>query len=1048
MASSSSSSRSRTWRYRVFTNFHGPDVRKTFLSHLRKQFSYNGISMFDDQSIERSQTIVPALTGAIKESRISIVVLSKNYASSRWCLDELLEILKCREDIGQIVMTVFYGVDPSDVRKQTGEFGIAFNKTCEGKTNEETQKWSKALNDVGNIAGEHFFNWDNEAKMIEKIARDVSNKLNATISWDFEDMVGIEAHLEKMQSLLNLDYEDGAMIVGIYGPAGIGKTTIARALHSRLSSSFQLTCFMENIRGSYNSGLDEYGLKLRLQEQLLSKVLNQDGIRINHLGAIPERLCDQKVLIILDDVDDLQQLEALANETNWFGPGSRIIVTTEDQELLEQHDVNKKYHVDFPTREEACKIFCTYAFRRSFAPYGFEKLAERVTWLCSNLPLGLRVMGSTLRGKKEDDWEGILCRLENSLDRKIDGVLRVGYDHLCEDDQFLYLLIAFFFNYVDDDHVKAMLVEDNLDIKLGLKTLAYKSLIQISAEGNIVMHKLLQRVGREAIQRQEPTKRRILIDAREICDVLRYGKGTSNVSGISFDTSDISEVTISDDAFKRLHDLRFLKVTKSRYDGKYRMHIPAEIEFPCLLRLLHWEAFPSKCLPPTFNPEFLVELNMQDSQLEHLWRGTQSLRNLKNMDLRGSTNLKELPDLTNATNLEDLNLNSCESLVEIPSSFSHLHKLKNLWMSYCINLQVIPAHMNLVSLERVTLTGCSRLRNIPVISTHISYLDISKTTELEYVSASIALWCRLGSLDMSYNENFMGLTHLPMSLTQLILRYSDIERIPDCIKALHQLFSLDLTGCRRLASLPELPGSLLDLEAEDCESLETVFSPLHTPRAHLYFTNCFKLGGQARRAIIRRRSEFIGMSLLPGREVPAEFDHRAKGNSLTIILNGNRPSYDYTQYMVCVVISTNQEITKIRNFSSTLLCHINGYIFPDYKKVYIIGDVSKCRREHLFIFHTSYHLHIDPSGASREIVFEFRSKFKDFDIIECGVKIWTAQSIKREYLVFEDDNDIKHDDHTNRVNGPYKASNVDYKSVSRKRPRKPDLKLEIQRRRF
>nr|QOE89068.1 truncated DM10 [Arabidopsis thaliana] len=335
MASSSSSSRSRTWRYRVFTNFHGPDVRKTFLSHLRKQFSYNGISMFNDQSIERSQTIVPALTGAIKESRISIVVLSKNYASSRWCLDELLEILKCREDIGQIVMTVFYGVDPSDVRKQTGEFGIAFNKTCEGKTNEETQKWSKALNDVGNIAGEHFFNWDNESKMIEKIARDVSNKLNATISWDFEDMVGIEAHLQKMQSLLHLDYEDGAMIVGIYGPAGIGKTTIARALHSRLSSSFQLTCFMENIRGSYNSGLDEYGLKLRLQEQLLSKVLNQDGIRINHLGAIPERLCDQKVLIILDDVEDLQQLEALANETNWFGPGSRIIVTTEDQELLE-----------------------------------------------------------------------------------------------------------------------------------------------------------------------------------------------------------------------------------------------------------------------------------------------------------------------------------------------------------------------------------------------------------------------------------------------------------------------------------------------------------------------------------------------------------------------------------------------------------------------------------------------------------------------------------------------------------------------------------------
>ncbi|CAA7031259.1 unnamed protein product [Microthlaspi erraticum] len=105
------------------------------------------------------------------------------------------------------------------------------------------------------------------------------------------------------------------------------------------------------------------------------------------------------------------QLEALANETNWFGPGSRIIITTEDQELLEQHDINNTYHVDFPTNEEARKIFCRYAFRRSLAPYGFEKLVERVIELCGNLPLGLRVMGSTLRGKREDDWEGLLRSL-------------------------------------------------------------------------------------------------------------------------------------------------------------------------------------------------------------------------------------------------------------------------------------------------------------------------------------------------------------------------------------------------------------------------------------------------------------------------------------------------------------------------------------------------------------------------------------------------------------------------------------------------------------
>ncbi|VVA93574.1 unnamed protein product [Arabis nemorensis] len=304
-------------------------------------------------------------------------------------------------------------------------------------------------------------------------------------------MVGIEAHLDKLQSLLQLEYEDGAMIVGIFGPAGIDKTTIARALHSRLSSSFDLTCSMENIRGSYDSGLDEYGLKLRLQEQLLSKTLNQNVMRIFHLGTVKERLCDLKLLTILDDVNDVKQLEALANETTWFGPGSRIIVTTEDQVLLQQHGFDITYHVDFPSREEALEILCRYAFRQSSSPVGFEQLPERITDLCSNLPLGLRVMGSSLRGKNEDDWEVILHRLENSLDQDVERVLRVGYDSLHDYDQSLFLHIAFFFNYEDDNHVIAMLADSNLDVSLGLKTLAYKSLIHVESNSSSLSHVLL-----------------------------------------------------------------------------------------------------------------------------------------------------------------------------------------------------------------------------------------------------------------------------------------------------------------------------------------------------------------------------------------------------------------------------------------------------------------------------------------------------------------------------------------------------------------------------
>ncbi|XP_019085239.1 PREDICTED: disease resistance protein RML1B-like [Camelina sativa] len=968
MASSSSSSLSRTWQYRVFTSFHGPDVRKTFLSHLRKQFNYNGITMFDDQGIERSQTIANALTRAIRESRISIVVLSKNYASSGWCLNELVEILECKEDMGQIVMTVFYGVDPSDVRKQTGDFGIAFNETCTRKTEQERQRWSQALNDVGNIAGEHLQNWDNEAIMIEKIARDVLDKLNATPSKDFDGMVGLEAHLREMESLLDLD-NDEVKMVAISGPAGIGKTTLARALHDQLSNKFQLNCFVDNLRVSCHSGFDEYGLKLRLQEQFLSKLLNQSGMKIRHLGAIKENLSDQKVLIILDDVNNLKQLEALANETTWFGPGSRIVVTTDNRELLQQHGINNTYHVGFPSRQEALLILCRYAFRLTAPHHGFKVLAERISELCGKLPLALRVVGLSLRGKKEEEWEDVVSRLETILDRDIEDVLRVGYEGLDENEQTLFLHIAVFFNNEDGDIMKAMFNDNNLDVKRGLKILVNRSLINIcSLTGKIVMHKLLQQVARQAIRKQEPWKRQILMDPHEICDVLENETGTRAVSGISFDRYDIDEVSISENALKRMPNLQFLRVYQTR-DNK--MHIPEKMEFPRRLRLLHWESYPRKSLPSTFHPEYLVELNMRESQFEYLWQGTQPLRNLKKMDLLGSKNLKELPDLSNATNLEMLEL------------------------AKCINLQIIPTHMNLVSLVRVSMFGCFRLRDIPVMSTNIEELYITETA-IENEPPSIRLCTRLEVLNLSRSVKLKGITHLPKSVTCLDVSYSGIEKIPECIKALHRLKFLYLGSCKRLTSLPELPGSLRLLIADDCESLVTVFSPLNiTPPAcgllecGLDFINCFKLDQQAKRAIIQQSfSPGGGVTLFPGRQVPEEFDHRAKGNCLTVRSNGNNP---LSRLKVCVVISPPRQEHRLGRFYKNLLCrHVaKDDLYPVEISIFV-GDVSKFRREHLFIFTIHHHWPcMDPSDVNREIVFEFSNEIQYFDIIECGAQILT-----------------------------------------------------------
>ncbi|KAJ4877270.1 LRR-like disease resistance protein [Raphanus sativus] len=223
-------------------------------------------------------------------------------------------------------------------------------------------------------------------------------------------------------------------------------------------------------------------------------------------------------------------------------------------------------------------------------------------------------------------------------------------------------------------------------------------------------------------------------------------------------------------------NLLYLSVHTRWHDQNDRVYIPEDMEFPPRLRLLHWDAYPSKSLPPKFYPEHLVELNMQESQLEKLWQGTPRLTNLKKMELMESWHLKELPDLSNATKLERLDLAWCQSLVEIPFSFSNLHKLKVLAMFACSNLQVLPSTMNLASLKVVNMAGCSRLRKFPDFSKNISSLKLSNTL-VEEVPASIQHWTRLRFLDLSYNGKLKTINNVPEGVSHLNLSYSGIEKV-------------------------------------------------------------------------------------------------------------------------------------------------------------------------------------------------------------------------------------------------------------------------------
>ncbi|KAJ0759657.1 putative TIR domain-containing protein [Helianthus annuus] len=151
MACSSSSSHSapasssRSCKYDVFLSFRGEDTRKTFVDHLYSALTQHLIRVYkDDEALPRGESINQSLFEAIEDSRIAVVVFSKNYADSSWCLEELAHIMKCKDERELIVIPIFYDVEPTDVRNQKREFGEAFSKQ-ETKNVTKAEIWRKAL---------------------------------------------------------------------------------------------------------------------------------------------------------------------------------------------------------------------------------------------------------------------------------------------------------------------------------------------------------------------------------------------------------------------------------------------------------------------------------------------------------------------------------------------------------------------------------------------------------------------------------------------------------------------------------------------------------------------------------------------------------------------------------------------------------------------------------------------------------------------------------------------------------------------------------------
>ncbi|XP_057438847.1 TMV resistance protein N-like [Lotus japonicus] len=579
------------WAYDVFLNFRGADTRDGFTSVLYKSLKERGIrTFFDDDELSRGKEIKSSLLRVIEESMIGIVIFSPNYAFSAYCLDELVHILDCCKGHDRLVLPVFVDVDPSHVRYQVGTYGDAMAKHEDHHRVDQPklQKWRQALADAADLSGWHIQQGSkSEFTFIRKIIGEVSRRINRNHLHNIGNhLVGLESRVHDVTTLLELESDQKTIMVGICGLGGIGKTTLAQAVFCSISGQFEGICFLADVsQKSHDLGL------VRLQETLLSDLVDEKNIKFTDpreiIPTIKHRLRQKKVLLILDDVWDMVELESLAGDCDWFGSGSRVIITSRNTHLLNSHGVDRQYKLQTLNEEEAFELFCWKAFENKEANPIYMELSKSVASYSLGIPLVLELVGSDLFDKPIAEWESLLDKYKRYDPRDIPGLLMISYQNLDDDVKTIFLDIACCFNGYKVEYLTDLLLNGRgFSPKYALQVLISKSYIKIE-DGVVRMHDLVQDMGRAFNHREsrsQPGNSKRLWFYQDILNVLNNNMGGPAVEIMKIDLPKHEEVIWDGNGFKNLENLKILEIINARFSEVPKI-------FPDDLRVLNWKGY-------------------------------------------------------------------------------------------------------------------------------------------------------------------------------------------------------------------------------------------------------------------------------------------------------------------------------------------------------------------------------------------------------------------------------------------------------------------------
>ncbi|XP_020877773.1 protein DA1-related 4 [Arabidopsis lyrata subsp. lyrata] len=819
-------------------------VRRSFVSHLSSALHREGISVcvfadtdFDDQN---------------QGARVTVVVFSENYAFPHPMLDNFAKILQLRSNSGHEVIPVFYGVDPSAVNPN--------------------HDWLPL-----HMEGHQSMNSSNvrssDSQLVEDIVRDVYGKICPT------ERIGIYTRLMEIENLLCEQSWDVRRL-GLWGMPGIGKTTLAKAVFDHMSNDYDASCFIEN----FDEQLRMVG-PYRLLEEKIGRILEEKfGISssyITRLSLLRDKLCDTRIVVVLDDVRNPLAAESFLGRLDWFGPGSLIIITSRYKQVFALCQISQIYEVHGLNKHEALKLFSQNAFEKDVPEQNDKELSMKVIDYANGNPLALCIYGRELKGKKSE-MEAAFLRLQQCPPKKIQDRLKSVYSALSDNETYTFLNIACFFKGENVDYMVQLLKWCGYFPRVGIDVLVEKCLVTIS-ENTLQMYDMIQDMIRDIITGEKIQMERCTTlwhtshirylleddelkadgDPKEIPKCLMVAE---DIEGICLDTSNLI-FDVNPDAFKKMVSLRFLKIYNSYSENVPGLNFPNGLNYlPRELRLLHWEKYPFESLPQGFDLQELVELNMPYSELKKLWETNKNLEMLKRIKLCHSRQLVKFS--IHAQNIELINLQGCTRLENF-SGTTKLQHLRVLNLSGCSNITIFPGLPP--NIEELYLQGTS-IEEIP-----ISILARSSQPNCEEL--------------MNHMKHFPGLEHIDLeSVTNLIKgsSYSQgvcklvLLNMKDCLQLrslpdmsdLESLQVLDLSGCSRLEEikcfprntkelylagtsireLPEFPESLEVLNAHDCGLLKSVRLDFEQLPRHYTFSNCFRLS-------LERTVEFIEKGL-------------------------------------------------------------------------------------------------------------------------------------------------------------------------------------------